>query len=169
MNYSSFSKTLLTTELFPFNTNLKKLNSNLSLKWRVGFLGVSDTKESTCNAGDSGSIPVSVRSPGEWKGNPFQYSCLENPLDRGACGLTDHRVNGASGKEPTSQCRSCKRCAFVSWFGKIPWRRAWQPTPVFLPEESHGQRSLVGYSPRSQTQLKQLSMHACIMFTFFFP
>ena len=34
------------------------------------------------------------------------------------------------------------------WVGKIPWRRAWQPTPVFLPGESHGQRSLVGYSPR---------------------
>ena len=33
------------------------------------------------------------------------------------------------------------------WVGKIPWRRAWQPTPVFLPGESHGQRSLVGYSP----------------------
>ena len=36
---------------------------------------------------------------------------------------------------------------FDSWVGKIPWRRAWQPTPVFLPGESHGQRSLVGYSP----------------------
>ena len=33
------------------------------------------------------------------------------------------------------------------WVGKIPWRRAWQPTPVFLPGESHGQRSLAGYSP----------------------
>ena len=36
---------------------------------------------------------------------------------------------------------------FDPWVGKIPWRRAWQPTPVFLPGESHGQRSLVGYSP----------------------
>ena len=47
---------------------------------------------------------------------------------------------------------------FSPWVGKIPWRRAWQPTPVFLPGESHGQRSLVGYSPRftkSQTRLKQ--------------
>ena len=34
-----------------------------------------------------------------------------------------------------------------AWVGKIPWRRAWQPTPVFLPGESHGQRSLVGYNP----------------------
>ena len=40
-----------------------------------------------------------------------------------------------------------KRYRFHPWVGKIPWRRAWQPTPVFLPGESHGQRSLAGYSP----------------------
>ena len=40
-----------------------------------------------------------------------------------------------------------KRHGFDHWVGKIPWRRAWQPTPIFLPGESHGQRSLVGYSP----------------------
>ena len=40
------------------------------------------------------------------------------------------------------------------WVGKIPWRRAWQPTPVFLPGESHGQRSLVGYSPRGQKKVR---------------
>ena len=52
-----------------------------------------------------------------------------------------------SGKEPACQCRTCKRGRFDPWVGKIPWRRAWQPTPVFLPGKSHGQRSLVGYSP----------------------
>ena len=51
---------------------------------------------------------------------------------------------GSSGKEPTLQCSSC---GFDSWVGKIPWRKEWQPTPVFLPGEFHGQRSLVGYSP----------------------
>ena len=40
-----------------------------------------------------------------------------------------------------------KRCGFDPWVGKIPWRRKWQPTAVFLPGESHGQGSLVGYSP----------------------
>jgi len=40
-----------------------------------------------------------------------------------------------------------KRHVFDSWVGKIPWGRAWQPTPVFLPGKSHGWRSLVGYSP----------------------
>ena len=39
------------------------------------------------------------------------------------------------------------RLGFDPWVGKIPWRREWQPTPGFLPGESHGQRSLVGYSP----------------------
>ena len=41
----------------------------------------------------------------------------------------------------------CRRCGFSPWVGKISWRRAWQPTLVFLPGESHGQRSLVGYNP----------------------
>ena len=41
---------------------------------------------------------------------------------------------------------------FNPWVGKIPWRRKWQPTPVFLPGKSHGQRSLVGYSPRSRKE-----------------
>ena len=40
-----------------------------------------------------------------------------------------------------------ERCSFDLWVGKIPWRRKWQPTPVFLPGKSHGQRGLVGYSP----------------------
>ena len=48
-----------------------------------------------------------------------------------------------SGKESTCQCRGL---GFNPWIGKIPCRRKWQPTPVFLPGESHGQRSLVGYS-----------------------
>ena len=48
-----------------------------------GFLGGSDDKEPACNAEDAGSIPGSGRSPGEGNGNPFQYSCLENPTDRG--------------------------------------------------------------------------------------
>ena len=53
----------------------------------------------------------------------------------------------ASGKEPACQCRRRKRLGFNPWVGKTPWRRTWQPTPVFLPGESHGQRSLEGYSP----------------------
>ena len=53
----------------------------------------------------------------------------------------------ASDEESTCQRRRSKRLRFDPWVGKIPWRRAWQPTPVFLPGEFHGQKSLVGYSP----------------------
>ena len=48
------------------------------------FPGGSDGKESACNAGDTGSIPGLGRSPGEGNGNPLQYSCLQNSMDRGA-------------------------------------------------------------------------------------
>ena len=57
-----------------------------------GFPGGSDGKESACNAGDPGSIPGSGRSTGEGNDNPFQYSCLENPMDREAWLATVHGV-----------------------------------------------------------------------------
>ena len=53
---------------------------------------------------------------------------------------------GASDREPACQCRRHKRHRFNPWVRKIPWRRTWQLTSVFLPGESHGQSSLVGYS-----------------------
>ena len=65
----------------------------------------------------------------------------------------DHLVSfprWLSGKESACQCR---RCRFDPWVGKIPWRRKWQPTPVFLPIKSHGQRSLEGYSPRDHKRV----------------
>ena len=54
----------------------------------------------------------------------------------------------SSGKEFACQCQRHKRFEFDPWVVKIPWRRERQPTPVFLPGKSHGQRSLVGYSPQ---------------------
>ena len=56
------------------------------------FPGGSSSKESASNAGDLGSIPGSQRSPGNGNGNPFQYSCLENFMDRGAWRATVHGV-----------------------------------------------------------------------------
>ena len=58
-------------------------------------------------------------------------------------------------KNPPANAGDNKRCRFESWFGKILWRKAWQPTTVFLSGEFHGQRSLKGYSPRG---LKELDM-----------
>ena len=57
-----------------------------------GFPDGVDSEESTCNAGDPGSIPELGRSPGGGHGNPLQYSCLENPMDRGAWRATVHGV-----------------------------------------------------------------------------
>ena len=58
----------------------------------MGFPGGSDGKESVCNAGDLGSIPGLRRSPGEGTGNLFQYSCLENSMDRGTWKAVVHGV-----------------------------------------------------------------------------
>ena len=58
----------------------------------------------------------------------------------------------ASGKEPACQCRRQKTRGFHPWVGKIPWRRKWLPTPVFLPGKFHRQRSLVGYRPRGHKE-----------------
>ena len=56
----------------------------------------------------------------------------------------------AQGKESACQCR---RRWFDPWVRKTPWRRKWQPTPVFLPGESHGQKILVDYSPQGRKRV----------------
>ena len=65
---------------------------------------------------------------------------------------------GLSGKESICQCRKHKRCGFDPWVGKIPWRRKWQPSPVFLPGASRGQRSLGGYSPQGCKELDTIGV-----------
>ena len=78
--------------------------------------------------------------------------------------------DGAGGKEPTCQCRRHERCRFDPWVRKILWRRAWQPTPVFLPGESHGQSNLVGHSPcgcKESDMTEQLSLSLSRRFKFF--
>ena len=59
-----------------------------------------------------------------------------------------------SGKESACQCRRCRRLGFHPWIRKVSWSRKWQPTPVFLPGKSHGQRSLAGYSPWGPKKVK---------------
>ena len=63
-----------------------------------------------------------------------------------ACVRMRSSPGGASGKEPA--CRRRKRCGFDPWVRRIPWRRKRQPIPIILPGESHGQKSLAGYSPQ---------------------
>ena len=56
-------------------------------------------------------------------------------------------------KKSTCQCRRYQRLGFVPWVRKIPWRRKWQPSPVFLPGKFHGQKILAGYSPWGRKEL----------------
>ena len=67
-------------------------NEKFVSTWFWGFPGGSDGKESACNVGDLGLIPELGRSPGEGNNNPFQYSCLENSMDRGAWQAIVHGV-----------------------------------------------------------------------------
>ena len=80
------------------------------------------------------------------------------------CVLFSGFPGDASGKEPAyqCQCRRCKRHRFDPWVGKIPWRRKWQPTPVFLPRESHGQRSLEGNGPQGRKESDMTDMTSCM-------
>ena len=70
---------------FSLSLNLKHIST-------LSFPGGSEDKASACNAGDQGSTPGMGRSPGEGNSNPLQYSCLENPMDRGAWQATVHGV-----------------------------------------------------------------------------
>ena len=80
---------------------------------------------------------------GEGNGTPLQYSCLENPMDGGACRLQSMGSLRAGRDSVTS----------LSLFTFMHWRKKWQPTPVFLPGESQGQGSLVGCHLWGRTEL----------------
>ena len=120
---------------------------------RLGVPSFSGDKESACNAGDLGSIPGVGRSPGEGNGYSLQCSGLENPMDytvaKSRTRLSDFHTHtvlrgflgGSDGIESTCQCRRHTRCGFDLWVQKSLWGREWQPTPIFLPGEFHGQRS----------------------------
>ena len=77
------------------------------------MLGGSDSKESACNVGDPSLITGLGRSPGEGNGNPLQYSCLGNPMDRGAWQVTVHRVTKLDTTEQLTHTLSKILTAFV--------------------------------------------------------
>ena len=85
---------------------------------------------------------------------PQHFYCARKEF-LGGWGLTGKEgfPGGTTGKEPACQCRRHMTLRFDPWIGKIPWRGGRQPTPVLLPRESHGQRSLVGHSPRGHKEL----------------
>ena len=129
----------------------------------MGVPGGSVGKESTCNVGDLGSVPGvedalekgKVPTPVFW---PGEFQGLHSPWGHKESHMTEQLSlslswvivgfpGSASGKEPTRQCRRLKIHGFNPWVRKIPWRRVWQSTPVFLPGESHGWRSLAVHTP----------------------
>ena len=134
---------------------------------RVGFPSGTSGKEPTCQCRRQkrlGFDPWVRKIPGGSYGNTLQYSCLENSMDRGAWWSTVHGVqrvgfnwndlvwmNLQSKYLSDSNCKefACNTGdpGSIPGLGRFPWRRAWQSTPVFLPGESHGQKSLAGYSP----------------------
>ena len=111
-------------------------------------------KNLPANAGDvrdTSSIPGLGRSPRGGHGNSLQYSCLENPLDRGARQATVHRVAKSQTWPKQLSMHTSSQAQFLT-NTRYEWRREWQSTPVFLPGESHGQRSLMGYSPSGRKE-----------------
>ena len=77
------------------------LSSLALVQMLYGFSGGSDSRESACNVGDLGSTPGWGRSPGEGNGYPLQYSCMKNPMDRGAWRATVHGVAESETTEAT--------------------------------------------------------------------
>ena len=73
-------------------------------------------------------------------------------------GMYEPPAGGASDQEPPANAGDFKRGGLRPWVGKTPWRRKWQPTPVFLLGESHGRRSLAGYSPRGRRVRHELTV-----------
>ena len=108
--------------------------------------------------------PTPVFSPGEFHGQRSLAGCSPwgcNKSDtteaawhaHNSTRLRDHLGSSQVAlmvKKHACQCRRCKKCRFDPWLRKIPWKRAWQPTPVLLPEESHGLRNLAATSIRSR-------------------
>ena len=119
------------------------------------FWGLTGCQHTACLCLLEASTPAGV----DWKRSPppriFKSPFLE-PGKVTLNGVGERFPGGASGQEPTCQSSIWKRCGFDPWMGKIPWRRAWQLTPVFLPGESHGQRSLVGYGPQGWKELDMI-------------
>ena len=131
-----------------------------------GFPDGSVVKNLPANARDMHSISGSGRSPGEGNGNSFQYFAwkipwTEEPGDLQSMGSQRVRQDWATnthfqdfpGGSAVKESASMQETEVRSLVGKMPWRRKWQPTPLFFPGKSHGQRSLMSHSPWGHKEL----------------
>ena len=115
------------------NVEGKRKVNNL-LTFLLGLHLWFSNKESACNAGDtgdSGSIPGSGRAPGGGNGNPFQYSCLENPMDRGAWWAAVHGVAKSQIrlKQLSTHTRSYSEKAMAPHSSTLAWKIPWMEEP----------------------------------------
>ena len=153
--FSSVKKYIFCLKENKFQIISYSFSSSYMVHFLKDFPGGSDGKASVYNAGDLGLIPGLGRSPGEGNGNPLQYYCLENPMDRGAWQATVYGV----AKSQTRLCdfkftflkaRLMQQSFFLFVFFPashpiIIYHRAIREcllTPVFLPGKFHGPRSL---------------------------
>ena len=103
------------------------VGGNMGFPGFLGFLCSSMGKESACNAGDLGSIPRSGRSSGERNGTSLQYSCLENPMNRGAWWATVHGVTRVRHDLVTKPPQSLKGCTRENpWSLQMAGFRTWR-------------------------------------------
>ena len=116
--------------------------------------------------GETDTRPAHMRS-GQFHSRLKCGQCAGENSDRGELDLCKRGWWGLPrwlrAKESICQCRRRRRHGFDPWVRKIPWSKKWQPIVVFLPGKSHGQRSLVGYSPwgcKESDMIEQLGMHA---------
>ena len=154
-------------QLSDWTTTLQEASvSNTIWEQRPKVLGKGCTaSEWQSQDEDSGlSVLGDLRDRNEWHVGPYRGHVLTRAFQTLLCqimpweawvnvdfdpavsGLRLDSAAGTTGKEPACQCRIHKRCGFIPWVEKISWSRKWQPTSVFLPGESCGQRSLAGYS-----------------------
>ena len=121
----------------------------------MGFPGSLDVKESVCNAGGLGSIPGLGRSPVGGHGNPFQYSCLENPS--GQRSLAGYSLWGCKELDMTERLSTCTE-PWARWgfpgLGRSPGRGHGNPFQYSFLENPHGQSSLAGYSLWGRKELE---------------
>ena len=109
----------------------------------------------SCNVGDPGSIPGLGRYTGEGIGYPLQYSALENSMDYSPwvhkeSDMTQRpslSLHVSLVKNSPANAGDLRDTVSIPELRRFPWRRAWQPTPIFVPGESFWQGSLLGYRP----------------------
>ena len=150
-----------------FTISLSLLNSHPLSQWWHPTISSSVAPFSSCpqsfRASGSGSLEKDPVVQGKGNGSPLQYSCPENPMNSikrqkdmvfwPRSNVVGGFLGGTVSKNLPANAANTRDAGLISGVEKIPWRRKWQASPVFLTEKFHGQRSLAGYSPWGHKEL----------------